>query len=50
MTNQVKWTDTIRRLMGLENNEIAEVVREVLTKLTRQIKRCRPITYAERRV
>ncbi len=25
MTNQVKWTDTIRRLMGLENNEIAEV-------------------------
>lgn len=51
MTNQVKWTDTIRRLMGLENNEIAEVgPGEVLTKLTRQIKRCRPITYAERRV
>lgn len=40
MTNQVKWTDTIRRLMGLENNEIAEVgPGEVLTKLTRQIKK-----------
>ncbi|SFS42521.1 ACP S-malonyltransferase [Marininema halotolerans] len=40
ITHQVKWTDTIRYMMGLDENEIEEIgPGDVLTRLVAQIKR-----------